>query len=62
MTGLGAALYCGFFGLAALWLFATGDGPEPEDQDQRPLRSNSASAVAAPQGSSPWLASQSSLK
>ena len=63
MTGLGAALYCGFFALAALWLFATPDDPvEPEDQGQRPERSNSASATAGPEGSSSWLASHSSLK
>lgn len=48
MTGLGAALYGGFFGLAALWLFLTADrapdGGEAPDQTQRPERSNSASA------------------
>jgi hypothetical protein len=25
MTGLGAAIYAGFFGLAALWLFMTSE-------------------------------------
>ena len=28
MTGLGAALYGGFFGLAALWLFLTAERGE----------------------------------
>jgi len=55
MTGLGAALYGGFFGLAALWLFLTADrGPEPDaapDQGQRPERSNSESASEAHSGS-----------
>ncbi len=67
MTGLGAALYGGFFGLAALWLFLTADrGPAPDDsppdQVQRPDRSNSASASAAHNGSSSCCASQSSSK
>ncbi|MDX6230684.1 MAG: hypothetical protein QOI76_4074 [Frankiales bacterium] len=31
MTGLGAAIYGGFFALAALWLIVTAEG-----QDQRP--------------------------
>jgi len=55
MTGLGAALYGGFFGLAALWLFLTADrGPEPDaapDQSQRPDRSNSESPSEAHSGS-----------
>ena len=63
MTGLGAALYCGFFALAALWLYMTpDDAAGPDDQAQRPERSNSASAAAGPDGSSPWLATHSSLK
>jgi hypothetical protein len=65
MTGLGASIYVGFFALAALWLFLTSDGPlikGGEDQSQRPERSNSTSAPAAADGSSPALASQSSLK
>jgi hypothetical protein len=63
MTGLGAAIYGGFFVLAALWLFITADGPVfGDDQDQRPERSNSTSNSADVQGSSPWLTSQSSLK
>lgn len=59
MTALGAALYLGFFALAALWLFMTADGA---DQDQVPDSSNSASTAAGPDGSSPWPLSQSSLK
>jgi len=64
MTGLGAALYGGFFGLAALWLFLTADrGPEPDDapdQAQRPDLSNSESASAAQVGSRSCCASQAS--
>lgn len=69
MTALGAALYGGFFALAALWLFVTADGPvagtedRPHDYDgQRPDRSNATSASADADGSSPWLASQPSSK
>jgi hypothetical protein len=38
MTGLGAAIYGGFFALAALWLFVTSDYAafSREDQDQDP--------------------------
>ncbi len=68
MTGLGASLYLGFFALAALWLFLTSDGPltplsrRSHDQGQEPDRSNSASASAGSDGSSPWLVSHSSRK
>jgi hypothetical protein len=63
MTGLGAAIYLGFFALAALWLFITPDGPiESDDQGQRPERSNSTSTSAEAEGSNSWLASHSSLK
>jgi hypothetical protein len=67
MTGLGAALYGGFFGLAALWLFLTADrGPEPgdsaPDQPQRPDRSNSDRASASHAGSRSCRASHSSSK
>lgn len=54
MTGLGAAVYCGFFALAALWLFATrepDDEPVGDDQTQVPERSNSAMASATQPGS-----------
>ena len=60
MTGLGATIYLGFFALAALWLFMTAD--DSDDQDQLPDLSNSANSSAEPEGSSPWLASQSSSK
>jgi hypothetical protein len=65
MTGLGATLYVGFFGLAALWLFVTadrGEGRDAADQAQRPERSNSISATAASVGSKSWYASHSSEK
>jgi hypothetical protein len=62
MTGWGAALYCGFFALAALWLFATREPDETEsaedglvlDQTQLPERSNSAMASARQPGSNCW--------
>jgi hypothetical protein len=65
MTGLGASIYLGFFALAALWLFATSEGPVADDNDgqgQRHERSNSTSTSAASDGSSPSLASHSSQK
>ena len=65
MTGLGASIYLGFFALAALWLFLTSDGPLSRGADyqgQRPDRSNSTSASADSEGSSPWLISHSSQK
>lgn len=65
MTGLGASIYLGFFLLAALWLFLTSDGPltrRPDDQGQRPDRSNSASTPAESAGPMPWLANHSSQK
>jgi hypothetical protein len=65
MTGLGAALYGGFFGLAALWLFVTAESdaePGAQDQPQRPDRSNEVSVSAASRGSSSCCASHSSLK
>ena len=62
MTVLGATLYAGFFGLAALWLVAT--APEADDrvQAQRQVRSNSSRAAAGPLGSSPCCATQVSQK
>jgi hypothetical protein len=65
MTGLGAAIYGGFFGLAALWLFWTADRAEASPQggqSSEPVRSNSISVEAALVGSSPCSASQSSQK
>jgi hypothetical protein len=64
MTGLGAAIYGGFFALAALWLFLTSDyaGFSRADQDQDPERSNSFNAVADSDESSPWLLSHSASK
>ena len=64
MTGLGATIYGGFFGLAALWLFLTADRSEVADADQPndPVRSNSTSTADALVGSSSCSASQSSEK
>ncbi len=65
MTALGAAVYGGFFGLAALWLLATDpdtDAPEERAHSQRQKRSNSTSAAAGPVGSSPCCATHSSQK
>ena len=65
MTGLGATLYCGFFALAALWMLVTSEGPvagDPNDQGQRPERSNSTNTSAELEGSSPCVASHSSQK
>jgi hypothetical protein len=64
MTGLGAAIYGGFFALAALWLFLTSDyaGTGVDAQDQRPERSNSTNTADDSEGSSPWLVSHSSSK
>jgi hypothetical protein len=66
MTGLGATLYGGFFGLAALWLFLTADrGEAPQethDQPNEPVRSNANNTSEALVGSSSCSASQSSEK
>lgn len=78
MTGLGAAIYLGFFALAASWLFTTSDGlggrdrprvsdhdaenHDAEGQTQRPVFSNSTSAAADAESFSPDLVSHSSLK
>jgi len=65
MTGLGAAMYGGFFGLAALWLFLTAERADSAlelDQSNEPVRSNSISMAETSVGSSPCSASQSSRK
>ena len=65
MTGLGAAIYGGFFGLAALWLLLTADRAEvlqEADQPNAPVRSNPTNADEALVGSSPCWATQSSQK
>ena len=65
MTGLGAAIYGGFFGLAALWLLLTAERAElPPDADQpnEPVRSNLTSTADALVGSSSCWASHSSQK
>lgn len=64
MTLLGAAVYAGFFALAALWLVATNPDTAEEQahaNSKRQDRSNSDSTEAGPVGSSPCCASQSSL-
>jgi hypothetical protein len=63
MTGLGAAIYGGFFALAALWLFLTSDaGMGGDDQGQRPDRSNSTKTAAGAESFSPDWVSHSSSK
>jgi hypothetical protein len=67
MTGLGAAIYGGFFGLAALWLYLTSDAVAGRRErarfyDQEPVRSNSDSVAAHSGESSPVLVSHSSSK
>jgi hypothetical protein len=65
MTGLGAAIYGGFFGLAALWLFLTADRAESSsetNQSNEPLRSKSIRAEDSLTWSSPFSASHSSQK
>lgn len=64
MTGLGAAIYGGFFALAALWLFLTSDyaGFGRGRQVQEPDLSNSTSDDAAADVSNEWLVSQFSSK
>jgi hypothetical protein len=63
MTGLGAAIYGGFFALAALWLFLTSDyAGFRRRQAQAPERSNSTNTAVADDWSSEWLVSQSSSK
>ena len=58
MTALGAAIYGGFFALAALWLFLTSE----DDQLQEQELSNSDSFAAGPLTSSSMLVSHSSQK
>jgi hypothetical protein len=65
MTSLGATIYGGFFGLAALWLFLTADRAEAAQdtgQPNEPVRSNSINIADALVGSSLRSASQSSEK
>jgi hypothetical protein len=66
MTGLGATLYGGFFGVAALWLFLTADRgeatKETQDQLNEPVRSNAINSSEALVGSSSCFVSQSSEK
>ena len=67
MTGLGAAIYGGFFALAALWLFWTSDYAvsfrrHGEGRHQMPERSNAVSTPAHAEGFSPREFSHSSSK
>ncbi|GAA1664388.1 hypothetical protein GCM10009701_21800 [Mycolicibacterium murale] len=59
MTALGAAIYGGFFALAALWLFLTADeGDQTQEQDL----SNSDSFAAGSLVSSSMVSSHSGEK
>jgi hypothetical protein len=65
MTVLGAVVFGGLLALGVLWLLVTAPGNEAEvawDQSQRHERSNSASAAADSDGSSPWALIHSSQK
>ena len=52
MTGLGAALYGGFFAVAALWLLFTSDEPASGQPADCPEPLNSANTCAACAGQS----------
>lgn len=75
MTGLGAAIYGGFFALAALWLFLTSDYAgfrkergqdvdryDVDAYDQAPHLSNSTRTDVDAEVSNDWLVSHSSSK
>jgi hypothetical protein len=65
MTVLGAVVFGGFLALGVLWLLVTAPGSEVEGtcgQSQWQDRSNSASAAAGMDVSSPWFLTQSSQK
>lgn len=65
MTGLGAVVYCGFFGLAALWLFATSDyraAVRGAHHAHAPERSNSVNVATAAAESKPRLFTHASSK
>ena len=59
MTALGAAIYIGFFALAALWLYLSG---RREDQAHTAEDSNLRSVSAGSEGFNPWLVSHSASK
>jgi hypothetical protein len=65
MTVLGAVVFGGFLALGVLWLLVTApgsDGEESWDHSQWPDRSNSVSAAADADVSSPWILTHSSQK
>ena len=65
MTVLGAVVFGGFLALGVLWLLVTAPGSDVDealDQSQWPERSNSVSAAADMDVSSPWFLTHSSQK
>ena len=67
MTTLGAALYTGFFAVAALWLFLTSDAPVDQVQSdgagqQHDFSKSVSAATTSSVGSNPMLATHSSQK
>jgi hypothetical protein len=65
MTVLGAVVFGGLLALGVLWLLITAPGSDVDDawgQSQWPERSNSVSAAAGVDGSSPWSLTHSSQK
>jgi hypothetical protein len=65
MTVLGAVVFGGLLALGVLWLLVTAPGSDVDDawgQPQRPERSNSVSAAAGVDVSSPWFLTHSSQK
>jgi hypothetical protein len=65
MTVLGAVVFGGLLALGVLWLLVTAPGSDVDDawgQPQWPERSNSVSAAAGVDVSSPWFLTHSSQK
>ena len=65
MTVLGAVVFGGFLVLGVLWLLVTDPDSDVDGawaQSQWPERSNSVSAAAGADVSSPWALTHSSLK
>jgi hypothetical protein len=65
MTVLGAVVFGGFLALGVLWLLVTAPGSDVDEgwaQSHWPERSNSVSAAAGVDVSSPWALTHSSQK
>ena len=65
MTVLGAVVFGGLLALGVLWLLVTAPGSDVDEawaQSQWPARSNSTSAAAGADVSSPWMLTHSSQK